>query len=73
MLNSPYAEIAMSKRAPSTRLRTIRDIVAQAEAEAAALFIREKGKREALWRVLVALAAVRSEIDGMAREKARDP
>jgi hypothetical protein len=37
------------------------------------LFIREKGKREALWRVLVALAAVRSEIDGMAREEARDP
>jgi hypothetical protein len=47
--------------------------VAQAEAEAAALFIREKGKRAALWRVLVALAAIRSEIDGMARERAKHP
>jgi hypothetical protein len=66
MLNSPYTKNAMSERATSTRLRTIRDIVTEAEAEAAALFIREPGKREALRRVLVALAAIRNEINGMA-------
>jgi hypothetical protein len=63
----------MSRRAHSTRLRTIRDIVRQAEAEAAALFIRAPGKRAALRRVLVALAAIRDEIDGMAGERGRHP
>jgi hypothetical protein len=65
MAKATYAGSAMGGRTPATRLKKIRDLVIEAEAEAAALFLRVDGeRRERMRRVMEFLVTVRNEIDG---------
>jgi hypothetical protein len=56
---------AIEERTPATRLKTARELIGDAEVEAAALYLQVDGeKREALRRVLALLVMARNAIDG---------